>query len=220
MCYGRNGLEINRAWVGNIKTRTQIILLSIIFIVGSVSILYAVQIPHYSLEIKGMKDTYHIGEQYSFYYTLSGFGHTCHSWIVSYPDQNGEFNQAGEAIDCSRPTNKELSYDSRKDSRIFSSKIPEIEGKYNVTVSLEDLEPVIYEFRVISSSQNAYELDEALCIGGRGYIVNDECERIGKYDSVTGLPIVENKEQCDMLEGKWDEKQKTCDSKYGKENEN
>lgn len=166
-----------------------------------------------------MKDTYYVGEQYSFYYTLSGFGHTCRSWTVSYPDHNGEINRAGEAIDCSRPSNKELYYDSRKDSRMFSSEVPEIEGKYNVTVSLENLEPVIYEFRVVSATQNVYELDEALCIGGRGYIVNDECERIGKYDPATGLPIVENKEQCAMLEGVWYEEQKICDSKYGR-NEN
>ena len=59
------------------------------------------------------------------------------------------------------------------------------------------------------------ELEEALCIGGRGIIKNENCERIGKYDLVTGMPIVENKEQCDMLEGDWDEEQKICDSKYG-----
>ena len=132
------------------KTRTQIILLSIIVVVGSISILYAVQLPHYSLEIQGMKDTYHVGEQYSFYYTLSGFGHTCRSWTVSYPDQNGEINRAGEAIDCSRPANKELDYDSRKDSRMFASQVPKIVGKYNVTVSLENLEPVIHEFSVVA----------------------------------------------------------------------
>lgn len=132
------------------KTRTQIVLLSIIIVAGSISILYAVQIPHYSLEIQGMTDTYHVGEGYFFYYTLSGFGHTCRSWTVSYPDYNGEINRAGEAIDCFRPTNKELDYDSRKDSRMFASQVPEIEGKYNVTVSLENLEPVVHEFRVVT----------------------------------------------------------------------
>lgn len=131
------------------KTRTQIILLLIIISVGSVSALYATQLPHYSLEIHGINDTYFVGEEYSFYYTLSGFGNTCKSWIVSYPDQNGEIKKAGEAIDCFRPTNKELDYDSRKDSRLFTSQVPKIEGKYNVTVSLENLEPVIHEFRVI-----------------------------------------------------------------------
>ena len=61
----------------------------------------------------------------------------------------------------------------------------------------------------------SYELEGALCIGGRGMIKNENCEIIGRYDPATGMPIVENKEQCDMLEGDWDEEQKICDSKYG-----
>ena len=61
----------------------------------------------------------------------------------------------------------------------------------------------------------SYELEEASCIGGRGMIKNENCEIIGKYDPATGMPIVENKEQCNMLEGNWDEEQKICDSKYG-----
>lgn len=61
----------------------------------------------------------------------------------------------------------------------------------------------------------SYELENPLCMGGRGYIVNDGCEIIGKYDPATGMPIVENKEQCDMLEGDWNEEQNNCDSKYG-----
>jgi len=65
----------------------------------------------------------------------------------------------------------------------------------------------------------SYELENPLCIGGRGYIVNENCERIGKYDISTGLPIVENKEQCDMLDVDWNDQQNICDSKYGKENE-
>ena len=130
------------------KTSTQIILLLIIISAGSISALYATQLPYYSLEIHGMKDTYFVGEEYSFYYTLSGYGNTCKSWIVSYPDHNGETKRAGEAIDCHRLTNKELDYDSRQDSRLFTSQVPRIEGKYNVTVSLENLEPVTHEFRV------------------------------------------------------------------------
>ena len=70
---------------------------------------------------------------------------------------------------------------------------------------------------ITNNVSEEYELDEVLCIGGRGYIVNYECERIGKYDPTTGLPIVEDKEQCEMLDGDWDEQQKTCDSKYNGE---
>ncbi len=71
----------------------------------------------------------------------------------------------------------------------------------------------------IYQKRTSIELEDPLCIGGRGRIVNENCEIIGKYDLATGMPIVENKEQCDMLEGDWDEEQKICDSKMvGNEN--
>jgi len=60
----------------------------------------------------------------------------------------------------------------------------------------------------------SYELEDPLCIGGRGMIKNENCKIIGRYDPATGMPIVENKEQCDMLEGDWNEKENTCDLKY------
>jgi hypothetical protein len=66
----------------------------------------------------------------------------------------------------------------------------------------------------IYEKRTSVELENLLCIGGRGMIVNEDCERIGKYDVSTGLPIVENKEQCDMLDGDWNEQQNICDSKY------
>ncbi len=200
------------------KTRTQIILFLIIILVGSVSVFYATKVVHYTLEIQGMKEEYFVGEEYSFYYTLVGYGNTCHSWTVFYPDQNGEIKKAGEAVDCTRHTNKELDYDSRNESRMFSSKVPQIEGKYNVTVSLENIKPVTFEFVVKTNPSNydgIYESENLLCIGGRGMIVNEDCEIIGRYDVSTGLPIVENKEQCDLLNGTWDEQQNICDSKYG-----
>ena len=108
---------------------------------------------NYTLEIQGMKEMYYAGEEYSFYYTLSGYGNTCHSWTVFYPDENSEVKIAGEAIDCTEPTNKELSYDSRKDSRKFASQVPKLEGTYNVTVSLENIEPAVFEFSVIPKPQ-------------------------------------------------------------------
>lgn len=83
--------------------------------------------------------------------------------------------------------------------------------------STHHIDSEICELELISNNTatGSYQLDEALCTGGRGYIVNDKCERIGKYDPDTGLSIVENKEQCDMLEGSWDDKQNHCDSEYG-----
>ena len=86
---------------------------------------------------------------------------------------------------------------------------------------LEECVDFIYEKRIgmeLTSGKiftGSYELEDPSCIGGRGMIKNEDCEIIGKYDFTTGMPIVENKEQCDMLEGDWDEEQKICDSKYG-----
>ncbi len=116
---------------------------------------------HYSLEIQGMKNTYVIGEEYSFYYTLSGYGNTCGTWFVWYPDQNGDIIHKGEVVDCHRPTNVDISYDSRKDVRMFRSFVPNIEGIYNVTVSVEKVkEPVIHEFRVVSSDSQVKQVSD------------------------------------------------------------
>lgn len=267
---------------------------------------------HYDLEIHGMNDTYFVGDTYTFYYTLSGFGNTCGSWIAMYPNHDGDILHRGEVIDCTDKQNNPISYDSRKDSREFSLAVPQIEGRYNVTVRVESADQAVYEFTVISNPEDdkrrlgftpafeyhkvridgeqalqicsllnvmcpqnpvfhainrhdknytyfyydlpnkdylvvvddgqicyttddvdfentgiyekctvmenvesgAYELDEALCIGGRGYIKNDECERIGKYDIQTGIPIVESKVQCDLLDGTWYAEQDKCDSEY------
>ena len=55
---------------------------------------------------------------------------------------------------------------------------------------------------------------EKICLGGRGMILNDQCQRIGNYDLQTGIPIVNNKEECDRLDGTWYDDRKLCDSKY------
>lgn len=65
-----------------------------------------------------------------------------------------------------------------------------------------------------SELSGSYELGEVLCLGGRGMILNERCERIGKYDIQTGIPIVENKTQCDLLNGTWYDVQNKCDSEY------
>jgi len=134
------------------KTRIQIIFFLVVIFVGSILILYLVPIPtHYSLEIQGMKDTYFVGEQYSFYYTLSGFGNTCGSWLVMFPDSNGYVKHRGEVIDCTSSKNQEISYDSRSDSRLFTSVVPYVEGTYNVTVSVEKVkETAVHQFTVSS----------------------------------------------------------------------
>jgi hypothetical protein len=78
-------------------------------------------------------------------------------------------------------------------------------------LNLENCEWESISEKTVSGS---YELEEALCIGGRDMIKNENCEIIGKYDPTTGIPIVENKRQCDLLDGTWYDDRELCDSKY------
>ena len=64
----------------------------------------------------------------------------------------------------------------------------------------------------------SYELQDVngkpICLGPTNKIVNDDCVRIGMYDPKTGIPIVNNKSECDLLDGTWYEDREECDSKY------
>ncbi|AFS82967.1 hypothetical protein NSED_05825 [Candidatus Nitrosopumilus sediminis] len=44
----------------------------------------------YNLEIVGLKDEYMLGEEYSFYFVISGYGHECAGINLSYPDEDGK----------------------------------------------------------------------------------------------------------------------------------
>ena len=74
--------------------------------------------------------------------------------------------------------------------------------------------------RIINESETQHatnQLDEygkPICLGGRGMILNDQCERIGNYDIQTGIPLVNDKAECDKLDGTWYDDRKLCDSKY------
>ena len=119
-------------------------------IIFALTVEYSFEKEYYDIEIQGMKEEYVVGDKYSFYYTLSGYGNTCGAWTVFYPDKDGIIQHNGAVIDCTGIANNHLSYDSRSDSRIFTSFVPEIEGRYNVTVSLESADnPTYYEFTVL-----------------------------------------------------------------------
>ena len=74
--------------------------------------------------------------------------------------------------------------------------------------------------RIINESKTHHTTDQLeehgkpICLGGRGMILNDQCEKIGNYDIQTGIPIVSNKSECDKLDGTWYADRKLCDSKY------
>ena len=45
---------------------------------------------HYEIEITGLKDVYIVGEKYDFSYIISGYGNSCGSKTVTFPDSNGD----------------------------------------------------------------------------------------------------------------------------------
>ena len=154
---------------------------------------------HYEVKIHGMKDTYQIGETYSFYYTISGYGNTCGGWYVSFPDKNGVIQTRGSVIDCTKIVNKDLNYDSSKDNRKFSSLVPQTSGKYNVTVYLENAQPVVYEFDVLPNKKLddvenlptfSYEIIKEDVIYGSSYIISGGIVNDIIYDEISNSLIV------------------------------
>ncbi len=134
------------------KTINLLILIVLIVIPVSFGILYTFpnQIPHSTLEIHGMKDSYTVGEKYSFYYTLEGFGRSCHSVTVNYPNNEGKIIGWGVDRDCNTEIqNKEFFYDSREHEFHHDSLVPQIPGIYKVSVHIENIQPVIFEFRIL-----------------------------------------------------------------------
>lgn len=69
-------------------------------------------------------------------------------------------------------------------------------------------------FEKCITAANTIPKSEVLCLQPRGIILDENCQRIGKYDLQTGIPITENQIQCDLLEGTWYDKQNKCDSPY------
>ncbi len=62
---------------------------------------------HYSITITGLKDTYLVGEPYSFSYVLSGFGNPCGSKMITFPINKTHDGGTGSSASClkSFPTN-------------------------------------------------------------------------------------------------------------------
>jgi len=151
------------------KTSHTIIILGIV--IGS-SVLFGVtfQIPlddsqisfespfgeeHYSIEITGMKDIYRLGEQYDFSYVISGYGYSCGSKEITFPDQNGEIIGMGSSSSCASDVPmKEFVFDIQRERGTTYGHIEmRNPGIYNVTVtfdrpSQDSPTTAIKEFRV------------------------------------------------------------------------
>jgi len=55
---------------------------------------------HYAIEITGLKDVYLVGERYDFSYILSGYGNSCGSKTVTFPDSNGDTIGSASSASC------------------------------------------------------------------------------------------------------------------------
>ena len=93
----------------------------------------------YSIEITGMKDVYLVGEQFDFSYIISGYGYSCGSRAITFPDQNGDSMTMASSASCATgPHMKGFVYDSRKvyDEMYVHGTI-KVPGIYNVTVTFD-----------------------------------------------------------------------------------
>jgi len=55
---------------------------------------------HYAIEITGLKDVYIVGERYDFSYIISGYGNSCGSKTVTFPDSNGDTIGSASSASC------------------------------------------------------------------------------------------------------------------------
>lgn len=94
---------------------------------------------HYSIEITGMKDIYRIGEQYDFSHIISGYGYSCGSKEITFPDQNGNTMKIISGSSClAGVPMKDFALDSQKqyDTTSVHGTV-NIPGTYNVTVTFD-----------------------------------------------------------------------------------
>lgn len=93
---------------------------------------------HYNLEIIGLKETYHIGESYSFSYILSGFGSSCGGISVIFPENKTNNFTEGSIPSCLKtmPTNFVLDMQKTYGKTYGHIALKE-SGNYTVTVKFE-----------------------------------------------------------------------------------
>ena len=97
------------------------------------------EIEQYSIEITGMKDIYRIGEQYDFSYVITGYGYSCGSKDVSFPDQNGELVTISSSGLCAADVPmRNFVFDIQKESGTTYGHVGlKNPGTYNVTVTFD-----------------------------------------------------------------------------------
>jgi len=119
---------------------------------------------NYKIEILGLKDEYTVGEEYSFYFVISGYGHYCANYQASYPDENGNIMHVGAEVFCApEKSMHEFKINPLEQRGTLGNTGIKKSGTYTVTVTFE--KPNKYypttiskEFRVVESTENFNKL--------------------------------------------------------------
>lgn len=93
---------------------------------------------HYEIDIIGLKDEYALGEEYSFYFVISGYGYACANYDAKYPDENGNTIAMGAEVLCAAEqhmTEFEINQLDRKGT--LGNIAIQKPGTYTVTVTFE-----------------------------------------------------------------------------------
>ncbi|MEM3064860.1 MAG: hypothetical protein QW177_05750 [Candidatus Nitrosotenuis sp.] len=108
-----------------------------IFMIGENPI---IQFPteHYKITITGLKDTYFVGEPYSFSYVMSGFGDPCGGILVTFPINKTNTASTGWMPSCLKTIQTDFVLDIKKTYGTTYGHIALQEaGNYTVRVQFE-----------------------------------------------------------------------------------
>jgi hypothetical protein len=93
---------------------------------------------HYEIEITGLKDSYLVGEIYSFSYILSGYGSACGTKLITFPINKTANLTEGSSASCLESNPIDFVLDAREVyGRSYGHVALQEPGNYTVTVWFE-----------------------------------------------------------------------------------
>jgi hypothetical protein len=105
---------------------------------GQESILQISKPEHYAIEITGLKETYLVGEPYSFSYILYGFGDPCGGIFITFPINKTNNYGTGSIPSCLKTIQTDFVVDIKKTHGTTYGHIGLQEiGNYTVKVQFE-----------------------------------------------------------------------------------
>ncbi|HET9009525.1 MAG TPA: hypothetical protein VFN17_05345 [Nitrosarchaeum sp.] len=105
---------------------------------GQEPMLQMVKPEHYTIEITGLKDTYLLGESFSFSYILSGFGSPCGGIHAVFPINKTTNGNDGFIPGCAKTIPTDFVLDAMKTyGRSYGNIALNEAGNYTVKISFE-----------------------------------------------------------------------------------